>query len=377
MVGDVVSTRQVAENIIPPIFAGIDMSRYPPAFGGSTDDPEPATTTVKRSLAGIVTTKPREGTIPPVVTVSHVNQSIPPQMPDAHQYQERPVKRQRRSWSSKTGTSRVPKKDPNGVLPDYAYRSTVNGQEAEASLKPPTDGVMPKGKCLTCYVNQRACKGLNGRLVGDECLTCRGATAGIGKKNNSRTCVWYDPERGVHCYNDAKTIVKEEASSTSSIVSVPTSEREETPETVRTEYDISDYIDPALFYNFEEPRQEPSTVVSSFAGVETNHNHQDVAAQTVPPQPALPTVLEELGTVDSRYRPLLLRLVYKMILEGQAGDDAWNNLEFLVQQFENDPNEPRDHAPIYEAYYRFQDVFWRLFASHGGITKTDLEILRS
>lgn len=63
---------------------------------------------------------------------------------------------------------------------------------------------------MTCMVNERQCRSVDGNLVGESCATCAGLTAAPGKKNMVRRCVWYDPEAGIHCFADAKPSGKRE-----------------------------------------------------------------------------------------------------------------------------------------------------------------------
>lgn len=90
-------------------------------------------------------------------------------------------------------------------LTKHETRSSWKGADIGAPRRPPTNGPHPNGKCLTCIVNERQCRSVDGKLVDDSCATCAGLAAAPGKKNMVRKCVWYDPENGIHCFADAKT----------------------------------------------------------------------------------------------------------------------------------------------------------------------------
>lgn len=59
-------------------------------------------------------------------------------------------------------------------------------------------------------MNERKCHSVDGNLIGDSCATCAGLTAGAGKRNMQRKCVWHDPAAGIHCFADAKPEAKRE-----------------------------------------------------------------------------------------------------------------------------------------------------------------------
>lgn len=254
----------------------------------------------------------------------------------------------------------------------HAWRCQVDGKDvADVSLKPPTNGPIPKGKCLTCFVHQRSCQGRDGRLIGDDCLTCKGGTAGEGKKNNIRACWWWDPENGINSYNDAKA-ARKRTPSTASPSTARTGEHEMTlAETIATE------IDPVSLNIAGQPMPDVSN------GPKTQPEHSEPEYQdavlsdsTFEQAQQSETALELLNGVDLRYRPLLLRLAYKMHLESGISDNTPLNLYTLESFFEWDLKKPHQFAePEHKPYGAYLAVINGLWVTHEGILRTELEAL--